>query len=406
MKSQLPNMTRKKVLIAGGGISGMAAALALAQSGWQTSVLERASAFSEVGAGIQLGPNVTRVLQGWGLGPQLQAVAAFPPELQVRCAQGGRLLGRLPLGERAMRLYGAPYATVHRADCHALLASAAQEAGAQIHAGQALERWESDDAGVRAFTAQAEHEAQALIGADGLWSVVRQTLLADGPPQPIGHLAWRAMLNQADLPAALRSSCVTLWLGERMHAVQYPVRRGEWLNLVVITQDAQAEQAREPGWDLQANAYDLLAQTGAVCAPLRELLEAAGQASVNPYAWRLWQLCVRPPVQSAGQMAQGRVTLLGDAAHPMPPYLAQGAGMAIEDAQALGSCLKDEQALPQQLARYAERRWMRCARVQKRALRNAEIFHASGFMLWGRNMAMRLLGERLLDMPWLYSYGV
>ena len=343
MKSQLPNMTRKKVLIAGGGISGMAVAFALAQSGWQASVLERASVFSEVGAGIQLGPNVTRVLQGWGLGPQLQAVAAFPPELQVRCAQGGRPLGRLPLGERAMRLYGAPYATIHRADC---------------------------------------------------------------PPQPIGHLAWRAMLNQADLPAALRSSCVTLWLGERMHAVQYPVRRGEWLNLVVITQDAQAEQAREPGWDLQANAYDLLAQTGAVCVPLRELLEAAGQASVNPYAWRLWQLCVRPPVQSAGQMAQGRVALLGDAAHPMLPYLAQGAGMAIEDAQALGLCLKDEQALPQQLARYAERRWMRCARVQKRALRNAEIFHASGFMLWGRNMAMRLLGERLLDMPWLYSYGV
>ena len=395
----------KKLLIAGGGIGGMAAALAAARAGWQVQVLERASAFSEVGAGVQIGPNVTRVLHAWGLQEALRAVAAFPDALLVRDAASGAELGYMQLGERAQRLYGAPYATIHRADLHQALAAAAQaESQVQVHAGQALARYEDQGAAVQAFSVSQTWQADALIGADGLWSEVRQGLLKDGAPRVSGHLAWRAMLRQADLPAALRSQCVTVWLGPRMHAVQYPVRRGEWLNLIVVTEGAPPENPH--GWDHQANAYELMARMGGACAPLRDLLHAAPQATVNACVWRLWPLCDRAPVRAAGEMARGRVALLGDAAHPMRPYLAQGAGMAVEDADMLGRCLRqaDASTAPQQLARYAQARWARCARVQARAARNGEIFHASGLVRLARNAAMRLLGARLLDAPWLYAY--
>jgi salicylate hydroxylase len=187
---------------------------------------------------------------------------------------------------------------------------------------------------------------------------------------------------------------VTAWLGPNLHLVQYPVRRGDWLNVVAIVRGRT--QGDPKTWDHSTNAAELRRHLAATCQPLQDLIQAID-------FWRLWALSIRPPMRGPGEHAQGRVALLGDAAHPMVPYLAQGAGMAIEDAQALADALPDKaDDVPVALQKYANARWQRNARVQAGAIRNGEIFHATGLTRWGRDTAMRLLGERLLDLPWLY----
>jgi len=351
---------RNPVVIAGGGIGGLAAALACARQRVPVQLLERATQLSEVGAGIQLGPNVTRILQAWGLGAALAQVAAFPKQLQARDAQTGQVLGTLRLGERAQALYGAPYATIHRADLQSLLHRAAQSAGVDMRLGQTVQGWQGSEAALQVNTVQGlSLQASALIGADGVWSAVRQQLLGDAPARFTGHLAYRALVAQADWPAHLRSDQVTVWMGPRLHVVHYPVRSGQWLNLVAIVHGAKPDQAQD--WDQAGHTQALMQAMGAVGRDLHERL-----ASVP--AWRQWALHDRSPVSAASQMAQGRVALLGDAAHPMRPYLAQGAGMAIEDAQALAQCLRVGNAtVAEQLQAYAEQRWARNARVQARA---------------------------------------
>lgn len=389
----------QQVLIAGGGIGGLAAALACSHAGCHVRLYERAPAFSEVGAGIQMGPNVVRVLQAWGLDDALRGVAAFPDRLQVRHALSGRELGVLRLGQTAVQRYGAPYATIHRADLHQLLLAALQQReSVWLNTGRAVRRFaETSDAVNLQLDDGPEVEGDVLIGADGLWSGVRTQLLADGPPRVAGHLAYRAMVPQARLPVALRSQQVTAWLGPRLHVVQYPVRGGDWLNVVAIVHGHV--QGGLEDWDHSANAVDLQRHLAHTCGALRALIEAIPD-------WRLWVLCDRPPVSGADQMARGRVALLGDAAHPMRPYLAQGAGMAIEDAAELARQIAQVDGvldIPTLLQRYALNRWQRCARVQARSIRNGEIFHMEGAMAWARDAAMRLGGERLLDVPWLYQ---
>lgn len=389
----------RQALVAGGGIGGLAVALAVARVGWQVRLYERAPVFSEVGAGIQLGPNVVKVLHGWGLADALAEVAAFPQQLEVRSAVLGERLGRLRLGAAMVQRYGAPYATVHRADLHAILLKAAQQAGVQLKLNHTLSRFTQNAESVTAQSGDDPPvEADVLLGADGLWSPLRQWLLGDGPPRPTGHLAYRALVRQADLPAALRSSEVTAWLGPQLHVVQYPVRGGDWLNLVGIVHGTASGELES--WDRGTDATGLRAALAGTCAPLQDLVQAI-------HGWQLWALCDRPPMRGAHQHALGRVALLGDAAHPMRPYLAQGAGMAIEDAAELGRVLA--QALdpvfdaPAMLSRYALNRWQRNARVQARAIRNGQIFHAGGLVRWGRDASLKLLGERLLDLPWLYG---
>lgn len=398
----------QQILIAGGGIGGMAAAMATSRAGWNVRLFEQAPAFAEVGAGVQLGPNVVRVLHGWGLEAELARVAAFPQQLQVRDAVTGRELGVLRLGERAVQKYGAPYATIARADLHGLLLEAVQARGnVRLNLNSPLASFADTGPVVTLKTTEGlEVEGDALIGADGLWSRVREQLLHDGPPRVTGHLAYRAMLPQTSLPERLRSQQVTAWLGPRLHVVQYPVRGGEWLNVVAIVHGRVEDDLQS--WDHSANAADLQAALTRMSVPLRDLIhavsEGAGKAGA---AWRLWPLCDRPPMLGAQQQAQGRVALLGDAAHPMRPYLAQGAGMAIEDAAELGRVLAlngpGAIKVPLCLRRYALNRWQRCARVQAQSMRNGVIFHAEGVMRWGRDASLRLLGERLLDMPWLYG---
>jgi salicylate hydroxylase len=302
------------------------------------------------------------------------------------------------LGERAKALYGAPYATIHRADLQGLLQRAAQSAGVDLRLGQTVQAWQGSEAALQVNTVEGQSfQASALIGADGVWSAVRQQLLGDAPARFTGHLAYRALVAQADLPMHLRSDQVTVWMGPRLHVVHYPVRSGQWLNLVAIVHGAKPEQSQD--WDQAGHTQALMQAMGAVGRDLQERL-----ASVP--AWRQWALHDREPVSGASQMTQGRVALLGDAAHPMRPYLAQGAGMAIEDAETLAKCLSVGNAtVPEQLQAYAEQRWGRNARVQARAIRNGRIFHATGPVAWGRNLSMRLMGERVMDVPWLYGSG-
>lgn len=392
-------MIAQSVLVAGGGIGGLAAALAASRAGWDVRVFEKAPEFGEAGAGIQLGPNVTKVLHAWGLAQPLAEVAVFPPQLQVRSALTGELLGQLPLAGSMTARYGAPYATVHRADLHGILLDAVRQTDARLHTDRALQGFSQTPQAVSAQTADAlDVEGDVLVGADGLWSAVRQLLLGDGAPRRTGHLAYRTLVQQAGLPESLRSHNITAWLGPRMHVVQYPVRGGEWLNVVVLVEGEVAEGV-DP-WDCEAHAADVAAATAGACAPLQDLVAAL-------QGWRVWQLCDRAPMRGAWQQALGRVALLGDAAHPMLPYLAQGAGMAIEDAAELGHVLgiaRDPTFdVPTMLQRYALNRWQRNRHVQARALRNARIFHAAGLLRWGRDLSMKVLGEKLLDMPWLYG---
>ena len=391
-----------RILIAGGGIGGLAAALAGARAGCSVELFERADAFTEVGAGVQLGPNVVRRLDAWGLLGALQAVAAFPDRLQVRSARDGRELASLRLGDTATLRYGAAYATIHRADLHGLLLAAVRmREQAALHTGRAVLRHAQEGGGVAVELAGgARAEGCALIGADGLRSGTRAQLLGEAPTRASGHLAYRAVVRQADLPQALRSQDVTAWLVPRLHVVQYPLRRGELLNVVAIRHGEPP--ADLDTWDHAANAQELEAALARTCAPLQALIRAVPHAGAG---WRLWPLLDRPPVAGPHEMARGCVALLGDAAHPMRPYLAQGAGMAIEDAVELEHALGlQDLDLPGRLRRYAEHRWQRNARVQERARRNGAIFHATGPVRWGRDAALRMLGERVLDVPWLYSY--
>jgi salicylate hydroxylase len=232
-----------------------------------------------------------------------------------------------------------------------------------------------------------------------VWSQLRGTILNDpSRPRVTGHLAYRALVPVDQLPPSARSNQVMVWLGPRMHAVQYPVRGGSMLNLIVIVEGPTPTDMEH--WDHAANAQALAHALRHTHRDLQSLVSAVSAAGV---AWRLWPLSDRPPVAGPEAMARGLVGLIGDAAHPMCPYLAQGAGMAIEDAAELQRALAmDDLEVELRLRRYAINRWERNARVQARSTRNGRIFHATGPVRWGRDWSMRMLGGRLMDLPWLY----
>jgi salicylate hydroxylase len=388
----------KSMVISGGGIGGLAAALTCARAGWQVDLLEQSPVFGEVGAGIQLGPNVVKVLETMGVGDALRRVAAFPSHLEVRNATTTERLGVLPLGKTAEKRYGAPYVTIARADMHTLLLEAVRaHGGVDLHLDSRVIGITQNEQRVRVETVQDQaFEAPLLVGADGLWSMVRKQVVEnDAAPRVTGHLAFRAMLPQSALPASLRTQVVTAWMGPDFHAVHYPVRSGEWLNVVCIVHGKVAGDPQS--WDHSANAHELRSRMALARGALRDMIYAIEQ-------WRLWPLTDRAPMASAAEHAKGRIALLGDAAHPMRPYLAQGAGMAIEDAAALATCLGETpEQVPQALTRFANLRWQRNARVQARAIRNGEIYHFKGLQQVGRDIALKLLGARLMDVPWLYN---
>lgn len=379
----------------------MAAALGASHAGWDARLFERSPQFSEVGAGVQLGPNVVRRLQAWGLQKALQQVVALPQQLVARSGINGKVLASAPLGQSMVERYGAAYVTIHRADLHGVLHQAAQQrADIFINPGQEV----SELLGAERVTtirtsANKVVEGDALMLADGVWSKLRGPLLGDSSrPRVSGHLAYRALLPMADVPVGWRSNEVTVWLGPRMHAVHYPVRRGEMMNIVVII-EGPAPQDMEH-WDHAANAQALEQALRHCSSNLQDLVRSVPAAGGQ---WRLWPLSDRAPLQGPEGMARGLVGLIGDAAHPMRPYLAQGAGMAIEDAAELQRALAmDDLEVELRLRRYAINRWERNARVQARSIRNGNIFHATGPVRWGRDLTMRMLGSQLMDLPWLY----
>ena len=307
------------ILLVGGGIGGLAAALALAQGGVATQLHEQSPEFTEVGAGIGLGPNAVRRLRTWGLWEALQAKSFVPSQLEVMDAKNGRQLGCLPMSKAFEQRYGAPYLTIHRADLHGILLDALKSNG-------------SCDLRLNApwtdiHNSLLTEQASALIGADGINSTVRSQVWGEQPLQSSGHWAYRTLLPRHSLPAAWRGDAMGLWLGPRLHLVHYPVRGGEWLNVVVLVESN--DTPTEAAWDTQRSteqtSHDLQLALQGTCSHLQDVVRMAEH-------WRAWALFDRPPLQSARDMAKGRVALLGDAAHPMLPYLAQGAGMAIEDA--------------------------------------------------------------------------
>lgn len=400
----------ERVVVAGGGIGGLAAALALARAGVSVDVIEQATAWGDVGAGLQLGPNAVRVLSQWGLMDELQMHAAFPTALQVRDVHRGGQLGKLQLGPMTWSRYGQPYATLHRVDLHQILLGAVQRMrGVRLHLQSRVLAYEQTPAEVQvSCEAGRTLGCSALIGCDGLWSRVRTQMLGAQPARATGHLAYRGMVPRDELSAALRHNQVTAWLGPRLHVVHYPVRQGNWFNVVAIVHGVLGQGHGGPrgsdpqSWSHEAQAADLQRALGPACSELMALVQAVPQ-------WKLWALNDRPPMRGPAEQAQGRVALLGDAAHPLRPYLAQGAAMAIEDAWTLGRLREaargtgHEVDWPALLERYAQTRWQRNARVQSRSSRNGTIFHARGLLRWGRNTAMALMGEDLLDLPWLYS---
>ncbi len=387
----------------------MATAYSLARQGIEVHLYEQAPELAEVGAGIQLGPNAVRVLEDWGLGDALRSAAAFPEALQVRDSTCGRVLGLLPLGERTRRLYGQPYASIHRADLLSLLTEAVSaRREASVHLGQRITGFElTDDGGVCAHTQQNNRAGTgaALVGADGLWSAVRGQMLGKVPPRFSGHLAYRGTVAADVLPERLRAPRVTAWFGERLHVVHYPVRGGQMFNVVAVIEGQLGEgHGLTPNgdprqWSHEARAVDLLRALEPAHGDLTEVIRTV------PH-WQLWALHDRPPMARSADHASGPVALLGDAAHPLRPYLAQGAAMALEDAWTLGRLVQtgpkplDWTAL---FRVYADARWARNARVQTRSARNGSIFHASGLVRWGRNLSLAVLGEKLMDVPWLYE---
>ena len=396
------HFVKNSILIVGGGIGGLAAALACAKQGAQVHVIERASVFSEVGAGLQLGPNATRTLFAWGLEQALREIVFEPHCLQVRDTQSGATLGVLRLGQRSLEMYGAPYFAVHRADLHQVLLQHVVHTGAaKLNLNCEIDLARDDGNAItvngRGLPAGSFETltTEAMVGADGLWSATRQYVVPKTPPRQTGLLAYRALVPMQALPESLRTQDVTVWVGPKVHAVLYPVRGGEYLNLVVIVQGCSPEPLET--WDHAANKRDLDLAMGFAHSDLKNIFEAVAE-------WRLWPLCDRPPLRGAHEMSKGRIALLGDAAHPMRPFLAQGAGMAIEDAAQLAACwARTDLKVPERWQLYAQNRWSRNARVQQRAIRNGNIFHLQGPLRWGRNLAMRTMGESLMDVPWLYA---
>lgn len=386
----------RTVLIAGAGIGGLTAALALAQHGFRVVVLERNERLEETGAGIQLSPNASRVLISLGLNGALERDAVEPHAIRIMRSYG-REIAQVPLGPAIVRRFGAPYWVIHRADLQAALVGAASARPAiTLRLGMQFGGFAAHSNGVTASGHGAGKETNdqgvALIGADGVWSNVRRVLGEEAPPRFAGRTAWRALVPMESAPPEFRKPLTYLWLGRDAHLVHYPVKAGRILNLVATVRDT----FQEAGWSTRGERKALLDRFRHWCEPARALLAL-------PETWLKWALFDRAPAQRWGK---GPVTLLGDAAHPMLPFLAQGGAMAIEDAAVLASCLGGGAPPAAALRRYEALRFERVARVQREARRNDIIYHLSGPFALARDLLLRTMGgERLLTRyDWLYDW--
>jgi salicylate hydroxylase len=394
----------RTIIVAGAGIGGLTAALALAAKGFRVVILEKAERLEEAGAGLQLSPNASRILVELGLQPRLASRAVMPDAINIMSAREGGEIARLPLGEAASFRAGAPYWVVHRADLQAALqAHVNDNPDIELRLGWQFDDVTSHAKGLtvvqRSGDARRQELAVALIGADGIWSSVRHHLFPDVQPQFSGLIAWRGTLDATALPREYTAPRVQLWMGPNAHLVAYPISGARQINVVAIVPGTW----NRPGWSAPGGSNEI---KGAFASPrwpptARMLIGAVDE-------WRRWALFTVPDI---GDWSEGAIALVGDAAHAMLPFAAQGAGMAIEDAAVLAKALSDSAGeniagIPAALKRYGRLRRARVLKVQRAARRSGRIYHLTGPLALARDLTIKAMGPKrvLARQDWIYDW--
>ena len=388
--------SKAPVLVAGGGIGGLAAALALTRQGYAVKVLEQAAELGEIGAGIQLGPNAFSAFDALGIGELARGRAVYTDEMVMHDALDETLVGRIPTGAAFRQRFGNPYAVIHRADVHGSLLEGALATGRiELVTGTAVQRVEQSVDGVTVFDAKGgQHRGLALVGADGVKSAVRRQYVGD-EARVSGHVVYRAVVDKADFPHDLQWNAAAIWVGPNCHLVHYPLRGGEQYNVVVTFHSRQAEE-----WSVrEGSREEVQSYFEGICPRARQLIDL-------PKSWKRWATADRDPI---AQWTYGNATLLGDAAHPTLQYLAQGACMAMEDAVTLGEALRVHGGdIDKAFTLYQRSRVARTARIVLSAREMGRIFHARGVERLVRNELWKgRTPERFYDaMEWLYGWTV
>jgi len=390
------NPNNLPVLVAGGGIGGIAASLALVRRGFSVKVLEQAPQLGEIGAGLQVGPNGFAAFDALGIGEFARARAVYTDEMVMLDALDEYEVGRIPTTEAFIKRFGNPYAVIHRADVHKSLLEGAQiTKRIEVATSTQVQRVEQDDDGVTVFDAKGgQHRGIAVIGADGVKSAVRRQYVGDDA-RVSGHVVYRAVVEKKDFPADLRWNAATIWVGPNCHLVHYPLRGGEQYNVVVTFHSNEKEE-----WSVRVGSREeVQSYFEGICAKARQLIDL-------PKDWSRWATADREPI---AQWNFGRVTLLGDAAHATLQYLAQGACMALEDAVTLGEAMRAHgNDFAKAFDLYQRSRVTRTARIVLSAREMGRIFHAKGVERLVRNeMWKGRSPERFYDaMEWLYGWNV
>ncbi|RTL49163.1 MAG: FAD-binding protein [Bradyrhizobiaceae bacterium] len=388
----------RTIIVAGAGIGGLTASLALTKVGYRVVILERQQKLEEAGAGLQLSPNATRVLIDLGLEQRLLPSIIAPEAVSVMTARTAREVSRIPLGDDAAFRYGAPYWLIRRTDLQAaLLAAVLENPDIDLRLGLQFEDVATYPKGVtvvaRRDITRHQETALALIGADGVWSAVRHQLFPDDRPQFTGRIAWRGTIEAKQLPREFNARRVQLWMGPNAHLVAYPLD-GQRINMVAIVSGTW----NRPGWNEPGEAADIAQHYAAPQWPIAPRMMVGAVES-----WRKWALFALP---DGGVWTRDNIALIGDAAHAMLPFVAQGAGMAIEDAATLAKCMKDATDIPKALARYEKMRAPRVGKVQRTARQTGQIYHLRGAMAFARDQTMRALGGEKLRArhDWIYDW--
>jgi salicylate hydroxylase len=386
--------TGKKFIVVGGGIGGLAAAVALSQQGVHVTVLEQATELGEIGAGVQLGPNAFAALDALGVGENARKRAVFTERLIMMDAVDGSEVGSFPVGQAFRDRFKNPYAVIHRADIHTSMLEATQGSNLiQVETSTKVVSVSQDDQGVTAVDQNGRiFKADALVAADGVRSVIREKLFND-PPRISGHVVYRAVVPVAEMPLDLQINAPVVWAGPDCHLVHYPLRDGQHYNLVVTFHSRDEEE-----WGVtDGSKEEVLSYFDGICPRARQMLHL-------PKTWRRWATADRNPLEKWGD---GRVTMLGDAAHGMLQYMAQGACMAIEDAVTLGQAMKHCQGnVVKTFQLYEKSRIPRTARVVLSAREMGRLYHAKGVERLVRNQMWEgRTPERFYDaLEWLYGW--
>jgi salicylate hydroxylase len=391
----------KRAIIAGAGIGGLASALAMSRSNLEIAVCEQADTLEEFGAGLQLTPNATRVLESFGVLEKIRAAATVPKVVVAVRGSDDAPLMRMRLDDSERR-WGAPYFTIHRADLQEVLVRAVERRpNVRLELGTAVASVSTTGTKVSVALARglatSADSSDLLIGADGLHSRVREQLRLGKPDDAMftGHVAFRATVSSKRIDASWTEPQICIRLGPKAHLVHYPLRSGSIVNLVAVVESAWRNDNKDQSWDVAADRHELELAFARWSAATRRILDAAA-------SWRAWPLFSRPPL---GSFSFGNIALVGDAAHPMAPFLAQGAAQAIEDAGALGRIFARTSSISDALAVYSRERVARATRVQREALRQGQLYHLAGPLAGARDFAMRLLGPERLGGRYDWLYG-